>query len=74
MTIQHAAITVTLIYIAILLPFAFPRRKVNRRNRHNTRLQRQVIRAPWDGAIVKPKRYYVSEWSAAIGRLYREMR
>lgn len=44
------------------------RRFVARRAR---RLRREVIEAPWDGAIVKRPTYYTPHWNGAVGRAYR---
>lgn len=33
--------------------------------------RRRGLPAPWDGAIVRPRRFFVTRWTAAVGKAYR---
>lgn len=70
-SMDRAGIYALLLTIAVGVLVCWLERPRFPRNRRIPRGVSKPLPPPWDGAVIRNRRYYVQRWSAAVGKAYR---
>ena len=65
---QQVLIVTLLAFIAVCAVIVWPKKRGASRLR---KLRNVPLPDPWSGAIVRQRKFYISHWSSAVGRAYR---